>query len=165
MNLFSLIFQLIIFQFIYNQESQTCNNDKNNIRENNGDYILPINYEFKINSFSITKIQALFIIGLLEKYKPNNLCEYGAGESTKIFEIYSQKYNKTFLNIEQDEKYIHKSSKHFPIKHNASLIFNGSTYGECGIYDGLEKFLKNYKTKFDFILIDGPFVDHNIHKY
>ena len=165
MNLFYMLFLLNIFQFIYNQENQTCSNDKNNIRETNREYLLPLNYEFKINSFSITKIQALFIIGLLEKYKPNNLCEYGAGVSTKIFEIYSQKYNKTFLNIEQDKKYLYKSSKYFPIKHKAPLIFNGIKYKNNAIYDGLEKFLKNYKKKFDFVLIDGPFIDRKKYKY
>ena len=103
-------------------------NDENNI---NKEYILTSNY----NNFSISKIQAFFIMGLLEKYRPNNICEYGAGDSTKIFEIYSQKYNKTFLNIEQVEKYLYNISKHFPIN-NAFLAFNNITYEKHIIYDG-----------------------------
>ena len=82
----------------------------------------------------------------------------------KNFWNYSQKYNKSFLNIEQDENYLYKSSKHFPIKHNASLVFNNIPYEKHGIYNGLEGFLKNCDEGFDFIFIDVPFI-HKIHNY
>ena len=61
---------------------------------------------------------------------------------TKIFETYSQKYNKTFLNIEQEENYLYKSSKHFPIIYNASLVFNNIIYEKLVIYDGIRRIFK-----------------------
>ena len=40
------------------------------------------NYEYTINKASITYIQGMLLIGILEKFRPNNICEFGAGEST-----------------------------------------------------------------------------------
>ncbi len=158
----SLIFLLIKMISSLTEEDVTCENDK----KLNVEYKLPSLYHYKLNSFSLTNIQFIFLIGLLEKYRPNNICEFGTGESTKIFETYAERYNKSFLNIEQDEKYLYKSSKFFPLKHEASLVINGKTYKRNGIYEWLEEFFKNYqKEKFDFVLIDGPFANQKKKKY
>ena len=99
----------------------------------------------------------------MEKFRPNNICEFGAGESTKIFETYAERYNKSFLNIEQDKNYLYKSSLLFPLKHETPLVI---TYERNGIYEGLEQYFKNYKKeKFNFVLIDGPFADQKKRKY
>ena len=148
--------------YVLTEEDVTCESDK----KLNYEYILPSLYHYEINDFSLTNIQIIFIIGLLEKYRPNNICEFGAGESTKIFETYVERYNKSFLNIEQDEKYLYKSSKLFPLKHEAPLVINGETYKRNGIYEGLEEFFKNYqKEKFDFVLIDGPYANQDVKNY
>ena len=162
MKFFPLIFLLIKTISNFNEKNETCKDDK----ILNNQYILPLLYHYKVNSFSLTKIQFIFLIGLLEKFRPNNICEFGAGESTKIFETYAEKYNKSFLNIEQDKNYLYKSSKHFPLKQETSLIINGITYPRNGIYEGLENFFRNYKDeKFDFVLIDGPFANQDNKKY
>ncbi len=162
MKIITLIFLLIKMISSFNEGNETCEKDK----RLNLEYKLPSLYHYKINSFSLTNIQFIFLIGLLEKYRPNNICEFGAGESTKIFEFYAERYNKSFLNIEQNKKYLYKSSKFFPLKHEASLVINGETYQRNGIYEGLEEFFKNYKKeKFDFVLIDGPFADQNKKNY
>jgi 16S rRNA G966 N2-methylase RsmD len=147
---------------VLTEEDVTCESDK----KLNNEYILPSLYHYEINDFSLTNIQIIFLIGLLEKYRPNNICEFGAVESTKIFETYVERYNKSFLNIEQDEKYLYKSSKLFPLKHEAPLVINKQTYKRNGIYEGLEEFFKNYqKEKFDFVLIDGPYANQDVKKY
>jgi len=146
----------------FNERIETCENDK----KLNNEYMLPSLYHYKQNSFSLSNIQLIFLIGLLEKFRSNNICEFGAGESTKIFETYAERYNKSFLNIEQDKNYLYKSSKLFPLKQEASLVINGVTYKRNGIYEGLEDFFSNYKKeKFDFVLIDGPFANQKKKKY
>ena len=162
MKIIFLIFLLIKMTFSLTEEDVTCENDK----KLNLEYKLPSLYHYNVNSFSLTNIQNIFLIGLLEKYRPNNICEFGAGESTKIFETYAERYNKSFLNIEQDEKYLYKNSKLFPLKHEAPLVINGKTYKRNGIYEGLEEFFKNYqKEKFDFVLIDGPYANQDVKNY
>ena len=165
MEIFYLLCLLIKFMLIYNNENKICDNIIQNINDSKIDKTISLNYNYKINGFSITNTQALILIGLLEKFKPNNICEFGAGESTKIFETYIKKYNKKFLNIVQNMTYLYKSSIYFPIKHNVTLVYDGVTYEKNGIYDGLEEFFKNEKPKFDFVLIDGPFLDPKIQKY
>ena len=165
MKFFPLLCIFIHFMFIYNNKDETCENiiqKKNYLKKVK---TISLTYNYKINGFSITNTQALILIGLLETFKPNNICEFGAGESTKIFETYSKKYNKKFLNIEQNIDYIYKSSIYFPIKHNASLVYDGISYEKNGIYDGLEEFFKNLKSKFDFVFIDGPYIDIKKYEY
>ena len=114
-------------------------------------------YNYTINSYSLTHIQGMVLIGILEKFRPNNICEFGAGESTKIFETYCAKYNKNLLNIEHDNKYKRKDSKLFELKENTSVVINNITYEKTNKYEGLEEFFKNYESKFDLVFIDGPF--------
>ena len=162
MKIIPIIFLLLKIISCVTEGDKTCEDDK----KLNLEYKLPSLYHYSLNSFSLTNIQYIFLIGLLEKYRPNNICELGAGESTKIFETYAERYNRSFLNIEQDIKYLYKSSKLFPFKHDRPLVINGVTYPRVGIYEGLEDFFKNYnKEKFDFVLIDGPFSDQKKKKY
>ena len=123
------------------------------------------NYDYSINSASITYIQGMLLIGILEKFRPNSICEFGAGESTKIFETYCEKYNKKLLNIEHDIKYKRKDSKLFNLIQNTDVMINNIKYENTYKYEGLEDFFKKYKGKFDFIFIDGPFGVNHDYKY
>jgi len=123
------------------------------------------NYEFTINMASITHIQGLLLIGILEKFRPNYICEFGAGVSTIIFESYCEKYDKKLLTIEHDIKYKRKDSKLFTLIENTYVMIYNVKYGETNKYEGLEDFFKNYKGKFDFVFIDGPFGTNKKYKY
>ena len=124
-----------------------------------------INYNYKINPFSITNIQALQIIGILETFRPTNICEFGTGVSTDIFDFYCEKYNKNILTIEHNIKYKRKHSKIFKLITKGNIIIDNIEYKDTNFYKGLENFFKNYNKKFDFIFIDAPTGENNKYKY
>ena len=124
-----------------------------------------INYNYKINPYSVTNIQALQIIGILEKFRPNNICEFGTGVTTDIFDFYCEKYNKNILTIEHNIKYKRKHSKIFKLIIKGNVTINNIEYKDTNFYDGLEDFFKNYHKKFDFILIDAPTGEKKDYKY
>lgn len=134
--------------------TSTCESNKNKKEEEKK--ILK-NYTFETNSASITYIQGLMIIGILEQFRPNNICEYGAGVSSGIFQTYCEKYNKSLLTIEHDVKYQTKESKLFSLIENTTVTINNVKYGKTNKYEGLEEFFSKYDKKFDFVFIDGPF--------
>ena len=150
---------------IQDLENISCESNKQNI-----DYleekITKINeYEYTINPSSVTNIQGMLIIGILEKFRPNNICEYGAGVSTTIFETYCQKYNKKLLNIEHDDRYKRKDSKLFKLEEYTNVTINNKLYENTNRYVGLEEFFSNYKERFDFVFIDGPYGTNTRYKY
>ena len=170
--------KLLIFKFFYlfylfsskkvktqNLENLSCELNNKTFDKLNKENKEINNYEYTINGASITNIQAILIIGLLEKYKPNSICEFGAGVSTIIFETYCEKYNRKLLNIEHDIKYKRKDSKLFKLIKNTYVEINNVKYGKTNKYEGLEDFFKNYKGKFDFVFIDGPFGKNKKYKY
>jgi predicted O-methyltransferase YrrM len=170
--------KLLIFKFFYfiylfssknvkteNLENKNCELNNKNIDCLGKENKIFNNYEYSINPASITNIQGMLIIGLLEKFRPNNICEFGAGVSTIIFETYCEKYNKKLLNIEHDIKYKRKDSKLFNLIENTFVVINNVKYGKTNKYEGLEDFFKNYKGKFDFVFIDGPFGYNKKYKY
>ena len=109
MRLSILSFISLIYLF-YTQSSKeqnlnesTCKSEKENILKK--EKKMYMNYQYKVNAFSVTNIQALQIIGILEQFRPNNIIEYGTGITTDIFEFYCEKYNKNLLTIEHSTKY------------------------------------------------------------
>ena len=158
--LFSII---MLFKKVKTQNSGNITCELNN--KNTDANKMMNNYDYSINSASITYIQGMLLIGILEKFRPNSICEFGAGESTKIFETYCEKYNKKLLNIEHDIKYKRKDSKLFNLIENTDVVINNIKYENTNKYEGLEDFFKNYKGKFNFVFIDGPFGVNHDYKY
>ena len=124
-----------------------------------------LNYNYKLSPISVTNIQALQIIGILEKFRPNNICEFGTGVTTDIFDFYCEKYNKNILTIEHNIKYKRKHSKIFKLIIKGNVTINNIEYKDTNFYNGLENFFKSYHKKFDFILIDAPAGENNKYKY
>ena len=122
-------------------------------------------YVYKPNSFSLTNIQMLQVIGILEHFKPNNICEFGTGITTDVFELYCKKYNKNLLNIEHSIKYQREHSKLFKLNKKKDIVINNIKYSQTNIYEGLEEFFKSYEKKFDLVLIDAPTGETNKYKY
>jgi hypothetical protein len=127
--------------------------------------IQSIQYIYKPNSFSLTNIQMLQVIGILEQFKPNSICEFGTGITTDVFESYCKKYNKNLLNIEHNIKYQREHSKLFKLNKKKDVVINNIKYSQTNIYEGLEEFFKSYDKKFDFVLIDAPIGETNKYKY
>ena len=150
---------------IQNLENSNCELNNKNINDLDKKNKMIQNYEYTTNIASITHIQGMLLIGILEKFRPNNICEFGAGESTKIFESYCEKYDKKLLTIEHDIKYKRKDSKLFNLIENTYVMIKKVKYGRTNKYEGLEDFFKNYKGKFDFVFIDGPFGYNKKYKY
>ena len=122
-------------------------------------------YVYNPNSFSLTNIQMMQVIGILEIFKPNNICEFGTGITTDVFEVYCKKYNKNLLNIEHNIKYQREHSKLFKLNKKKDVVINNIKYSQTNIYEGLEEFFKSYDKKFDLVLIDAPIGEANKYKY
>ena len=169
MRLSILSFISLIYLF-YTQSSKeqnlnesTCKSEKENILKK--EKKMYMNYQYKVNAFSVTNIQALQIIGILEQFRPNNIIEYGTGITTDIFEFYCEKYNKNLLTIEHSTKYQRESSVMFKLNFKGNVVIKDVKYKNTNIYEGLEDFFKSYKKKFDFVLIDAPHGEKKTYKY
>lgn len=93
------------------------------------------------------KHSSFIVDRILEQFLPNNICEFGAGVSSKIFEFYIQKYNKKLLTIEHDVKFKTKETKLFKLKENTEVVINNVTYKKTNKYVGLEDFFQKYNEK------------------
>lgn len=91
-------------------------------------------------TFSLLQYQKM--IDLLEKKKPDEIIELGCGQSTRIFEQYTEKYGGRMLSIEQDPGYARKDTRVFSIVEPGTLKIGEKEYRRCNYYDGLEKFLE-----------------------
>ena len=96
------------------------------------------------------------LIDLLESYQPKNIIEFGCGQSTGIFECYCERTGSSLVSIEDNPSFKHKDTVLFPVVENDMLHISDTLYGTCNYYDGLEEWLSQSDTKYDFILIDGP---------
>lgn len=114
-------------------------------------------YEFSacVEGGTLTEDEYIYLIDCLERERPDRICELGAGQSTKVFRHYCEKYDKTFYSIEHDEKYRTVDSVMFPMVENTTVLIGKEEFGTCNKYDGFEGWL-SHQRKFDFVLIDGP---------
>lgn len=117
----------------------------------------------KTNSFSITDNQIDILLGILYRNLPNNICELGAGVSTQIFKYYKETLNKNanIVSIEHDNTY--PGNIFCELIEETSYCIDGHVFDCVNIYNGLSNKLAG--SKFDFVLIDGPFGYNNDHKY
>ena len=90
---------------------------------------------------TMSLLQYQKMIDLLEERKPAEIIELGCGQSTRIFEQYTEKYGGRMLSIEQDPGYARKDTRVFGIVEPGTLKIGDNEYGRCNYYDGLEKFL------------------------
>ena len=111
---------LLLFYFINlisSQQSEinekSCDNREKNTMKNEN--IIFSQYVYKPHALSLTNIQILQLIGILEQFKPNNIIEFGTGVTTDVFEFYCKKYNKNLLTIEHNNKYKREHSKMFKL--------------------------------------------------
>lgn len=99
-------------------------------------------YRFHCDIGTMTPLQYIRMITILEDFKPKRVCELGSGISTDIFDVYGKKVNCVRYSIENDPYYLrHENTILMPL--------------DCDKYDGLEGWLEK-QDKFDFVLIDGP---------
>ena len=120
-------------------------------------------FEFKYKDYSfhceigtMTPLQYIKMIYILEDLKPKRICELGSGVSTEIFDVYCKKEDSIRFSIEHDEFY--KRYNHtimMPLIENSSLNLNGHSYKNCCKYGGFEDWLYG-QNGFDLIFIDGP---------
>ena len=114
-------------------------------------------YEFNHspNCGTLRQEQYVALIDALEEVKPERIIEFGVGQTTRIFEHYCQKYNKTLVSITHEERLARADTHVFPVMENSELTIDGRTYGPINRYYGLEEWLTTQE-KFDFIVIDDP---------
>ena len=112
-------------------------------------------YSFWCDIGMMTPLQYIRMINLLEEFKPQRVCEFGSGQSTDIFNVYSKKENVTAYSIEHDIYWNTHKSIMMPLIENAQLVVGGHVYDNCTKYQGFEEWLEQ-QNKFDFVLVDAP---------
>lgn len=123
-----------------------------------------LNYSFNPNQWSLTYQQFRHLIFLLNAFHPHSICEIGAGETTKIFNQYVNRYEGTsFLSIEHNEEYKQDNVVICNLVEHKSLDINNFHFDNVNYYEGLEDILKDHK--FDLVLIDGPYSFDQSYKY
>lgn len=97
---------------------------------------------------------------VLDGIKPQNILEFGLGQSSKLIHQYASYYNINAVTYEHDDKWI----RFFDEGKNGDYHVNIKKMDlEAVVYKGYETIsYKNYEkelggAKFDLILVDGPF--------
>lgn len=119
--------------------------------------------ELTVNSFSITKDQIDILYNLLKDFKPNNICELGAGVSTKLFNKYIESINNNakLISIEHDKNY--PGNTYCKLLENVPYKIENYNFDCVNIYENMAQKLSN--NKFDFVFIDGPFGWYRNHTF
>lgn len=112
-------------------------------------------YSFGCEIGTMTPLQYIRMINILEEFRPKRICELGSGQSTDIINLYSKKVNATAYSIENDPYWNTHNSIMLPLIENTTITIGNNEYDKCTIYEGFEDWLKG-QDKFDFVLIDGP---------
>lgn len=112
------------------------------------------NYHFECSIGTMTPNQYIKMIKLLEDNQPNNICELGSGQSTRIFDTYKTRGDQQISSIEDNTDYLTKYTILSPVS-IGELKINEAVYNNIAKYDVLECWLQT-KDKFDFVFIDGP---------
>lgn len=95
----------------------------------------------------------------LSSINPNNILEFGLGQSSKMIHQYSQYYNKKAITVEHDKEWVNfflrdKGDYNINIKimDLVTIYYKGAkvlTYKDCK-----KSFINQ---KFDLVIVDGPF--------
>ena len=109
---------------------------------------------------------------ILNEINPENILEFGLGETTKMLQVYKQCFNRNSncITIEQDDLWIDMRlnngiSGDFITIIQADVI-NTNINSHCSsMYDQLVEKLEPLDLKFDLILIDGPIGSTNYSRY
>jgi hypothetical protein len=109
---------------------------------------------------------------ILNEIKPENILEFGLGETTKMIQAYKQYHNiNSFcITIEQSEQWIDMRLKNDISSDYILLIksdideINVRGY-KTSVYKDLPAILKVFNKRFDLILIDGPVGSENYSRY
>ena len=88
------------------------------------------NNEYTINIASITYIQGILLISILEKFQFKNI-------GVRLEKIYHKKCDKKLLNIEHEIKYKRKDLKLFNLIENTYVMINNVKYGKTNKFEGL----------------------------
>lgn len=113
------------------------------------------NYGFSCGIGTMTPLQYIRMINLLERYKPKRICELGSGESTKIFNEYCNIEGAISYSIEHDVYWNKYNSIMMNLTEGTQLNIAGNVYERCSKYDGFEQWIES-QDRFDFVLIDAP---------
>ena len=105
---------------------------------------------------TMSLLQYRKMIDLLEERKPCEIIVLGCGQSTVIFEQYTEKYGGRLVSIEDDSEYARKDTRVFKVVEPGKLKIGEKEYGRCNYYDGLEKFLVERGVRYDFVSVDSP---------
>ena len=113
-----------------------------------------------LGTWAIDYGTAYVIYRVLDMMHPENLLEFGLGQSSKIVHQYSNYYRREALTIEHDEKFVkfflNETNDKYPLHIEMVDL-------EKKVYKGHDTLsYKNIKgmlgeTKYNFIFVDGPF--------
>jgi hypothetical protein len=109
------------------------------------------------------------LVRILSEYKPNNIIEFGLGESSKIISSFlaNELQNSKHLIVEQDKNWIKEFKSRFKLSENSAIIHlplatkTINTFTVNIYADIIEK----VKDIFDLYVIDGPFGSENFSRY
>lgn len=112
-------------------------------------------YSFCYEIGTMTPLQYIRMINILEEFRPKRICELGSGQSTDIINLYSKKVNATAYSIENDPYWNTHNSIMLPLMENTTITIGNNEYDKCTIYEGFEDWLKG-QDKFDLVFVDAP---------
>jgi hypothetical protein len=98
---------------------------------------------------------------ILDEIKPQNILEFGLGESSKLIHQFASYTKCDAITIEHDKEWIEFFNRRHAIKMDIKFheLYEVSNNGNESGYKGIEITFGN--KKFDFIVVDGPLgTDH-----
>ena len=106
---------------------------------------------------------------ILTDYKPNNIIEFGLGESTKFISTFISNYalESKLVTIEHDENWKNLFLENFQVVNNSKIELLKLTKNNVNGYisNGYHDIAKKIKESFDLYIIDGPFGSPNYSRY
>lgn len=120
------------------------------------------NKEFIPTKGAATYSFLYILLIILDKAMPNNILEFGLGQTTKLTTQYAKFKNSNCMlqTIDHDEQWINAMSNELPSADNISIIKRDlMTFMLNGIQSDKYKDLQEITTdrKYDFVIIDGPY--------
>ena len=118
-----------------------------------------LNQSLALGEMAIDYGTAYTLFRVLDKMHPNNLLEFGLGQSSKIIHQYSNHYQKEVLTIEHDADWIgffltECEDIHMHVR-QTDLCITIYKQKPTLTYKNIQSVVKD--EKYDFIFVDGPF--------